>query len=401
MSEFRVESNTEATSASAVDLELLAELDGNQFPHITEHVRPVLGVTCSAIVLVEDTTLWFCSRFGFSEGTTPREGALWDAVMATDEPFIVADLLADPRFADGPPLIGGVPVRFFASIVLRAQDGRRIGIYCGADPEPGVIDDMKVQALSAVGPHIEATLVGVQELDRAAEVQRALLPKSVPPLVGYEVAGTCVPSKAVGGDFFDWYAIEGGMAFTLADVMGKGVGAGIVAATVRATIRSTTREPDVALAVEQSAEILAQDLSEARSFVTLFHGRLRASDGWIRYVDAGHGLSVVVDADGGSRRLSTTDLPLGSGFDAGWRGRELTLEEGSTLVVFSDGVLDLYTGGLDAADRVAEIVRASSSASEIVAEIERLARRDAAPDDVTVVAIRRSLSRSEPAAPRE
>ena len=60
-----------------------------------------------------------------------------------------------------------------------------------------------------------------KELDRAADVQRALLPKDPDPLAGYQVAGVCIPSKSVGGDFFDWYPIDGGLAFSLGDVMGK------------------------------------------------------------------------------------------------------------------------------------------------------------------------------------
>ncbi|BDZ44830.1 PP2C family protein-serine/threonine phosphatase [Naasia aerilata] len=60
------------------------------------------------------------------------------------------------------------------------------------------------------------------ELAHAAQVQRNLLPPTSPEVPGYEVAGALVPSRGVSGDFFDWRATEDGLAFTVADVMGKG-----------------------------------------------------------------------------------------------------------------------------------------------------------------------------------
>jgi serine phosphatase RsbU (regulator of sigma subunit) len=201
-----------------------------------------------------------------------------------------------------------------------------------------------------------------------------------------------VPAKFVGGDFFDWYPIQGGIAFTLADVMGKGVGAGIVAATVRATIRTARDEGDVELAVDRAARALAEDLREADSFVTLFHARLNAADGRLSFVDAGHGLSVIVDPDGAAHRLESGDFPLGTVRSVGWHQQEVVLERGATLVSFSDGVLDLYDGTLASVDRVGAIVAASSTAQDVVDEIARLARSQEATDDVTVVAIRRRAS---------
>ncbi|MFB2351640.1 PP2C family protein-serine/threonine phosphatase, partial [Priestia megaterium] len=80
----------------------------------------------------------------------------------------------------------------------------------------------------------EDELARSSEEERAATVQRALLPKRRPDLPGYSVAGACVPARDVGGDFFDWHATHDGLSITLADVMGKGVGAAIIAASVRA-----------------------------------------------------------------------------------------------------------------------------------------------------------------------
>ncbi|OUE23498.1 PP2C family protein-serine/threonine phosphatase [Clavibacter michiganensis] len=227
-----------------------------------------------------------------------------------------------------------------------------------------------------------------EELARASLVQQALLPQTTAPLAGYQVAGACLPSKAVGGDFFDWYPVKEGLAFTLGDVMGKGVGAGIIAATARAVVRSAKNVPDPVAALERTADCFTAELSGAASFATVFHARVRAEDHTVLYADAGHGLSALVRADGTHQRLESTDLPVGVP-GGGWSAHEVVLGPGDLIVTFSDGVLDLYDGTLRAVDRVAELARASASADELVERITTLAASQANPDDVTVVVLRR------------
>lgn len=230
------------------------------------------------------------------------------------------------------------------------------------------------------------------ELSRAAVVQRALLPKDGHPLPGYQMAGMCLPSKAVGGDFFDWYPIQDGLGFTLGDVMGKGVGAGMIAATARAVVRSASGTDDPVVALVRTADCLAIDLSEAASFATLFHGRLRAADGRLRYADAGHGLTVIVRADGAWQRLGSDSLPVGLRLDEQWTAQTEYLQPGDMLVSFSDGVLDLYDGSLLAVERMAELAAAAPSADEFVDAVRTLAAQTVNPDDVTVVAVRRETA---------
>lgn len=229
-----------------------------------------------------------------------------------------------------------------------------------------------------------------KELDRAADVQRALLPKDPDPLAGYQVAGVCVPSKSVGGDFFDWYPIDGGLAFSLGDVMGKGVGAGMIAATARTVIRSAAGKENPVVALERMAAVLSTDLRDASTFLTLFHARLSAADGVVSYADAGHGLSILVRADGTTQRLASLDYPLGMVAGSEWTRQHVTLHPGDMIVSFSDGVLDLYDGTLAAVEHLAAISRNSDSADDVVAAVAELAGSQDCPDDVTVIAVRRN-----------
>ena len=227
------------------------------------------------------------------------------------------------------------------------------------------------------------------ELTQAAQIQRFLLPKNAAPLPGYQTAGACIPSKAVGGDFFDWYLVEDGLGFTLADVMGKGAGAGMIAATARAVIRSARNSSDPVTALTLTQDCLATDLSQAGSFATLFHARLRASDGRILFSDAGHGLTLVIRADGTWERLSSGNMPVGLLPDSRWDSLETRLEPGDMIVSFSDGVLDLFDGTLAAIDEIGKLAVSASSATDLVDAVARLARGSSNPDDVTVLAVGR------------
>lgn len=228
------------------------------------------------------------------------------------------------------------------------------------------------------------------ELTQASAVQQALLPKERAELHGYAFAGVCLPSRAIGGDFFDWYDIQGGAAFTVGDVMGKGVGAGIIAATVRAVVRSARNHDDLAVAASRASESLASDLGDTASFATMFHARLDESTGVVRYLDAGHGLTLHVHADGSWDRLASHNLPVGIGEDA-WATAELVLLPGDSLVSCSDGILDLYDGRVESLRHVAELVSQSADAADAVARISARAEGGANDDDVTVLVLARGV----------
>lgn len=255
-----------------------------------------------------------------------------------------------------------------------------------------VVNDLARLARDRVADLHAREQLTLVELEQASTVQQALLPKPARGASDYAFAGICVPSRTIGGDFFDWYDITGGMAFTVGDVMGKGVGAGIIAATVRAVVRSARNHDDLSVALERASECLESDLGDTAAFATLFHARLNAVSGIVRYIDAGHGLSLHVSADGTWRRLASRNLPVGIAADEPWESAELQLQPGDALVSCSDGILDLYDGSVEALRHIAALAAEGTDASQIIARIRELAAAADAPadDDVTVLVVKRT-----------
>jgi len=360
-----------------------------RFDRISRLTAQLLGVESCVITIVDDDQLWIKSRYGTNLTQVKREESFGDFALRTADKFEVADASQDSRFAHNPLVTGPPHVRFYAGYSLETPNREQIGTLAVFDSHPRSFADAEWSLLHELKLWVESELTNEEEIARARRVQRSLLPTQPLALEGYEVAGGCAHVQAVGGDFYDWYPIKEGEAFTLADVMGKGMAAAIIAATVRAVLRAGSRNDSIVGSVEVATSTLEADLHNAGSFVTLFHARLNTSTGVVRFVDAGHNLSMVYREDGSQERLTSENLPLGAGISTTFQEHKVTLYPGDTLVSVSDGVLDLFDGTIGGLHRVENIVRYSESAQSAVDELIAMADHSAS-DDATVLIIHRN-----------
>lgn len=360
-----------------------------RFDRVTRLAAQLLGTQSAAITLILDDRIFIKSRFGTNIGDLQRKDSFSDFAVRTSEIFEVPDASLDVRFKENPLVAGDSHIRFYAGYPLEARNGELIGTLCVFDANPRVLTEDERSLLHELKLWVQSEMTAEEEIARAARVQRSLLPKQPLVLEGYDIAGGCAHVQVVGGDFYDWYPVSEGEAFTLADVMGKGMAAAIIAATVRAVLRAGSRNGSIIKAVEVATAILEADLHNAGSFVTLFHARLDVATGEIRFVDAGHSLSVIYRRDGSKQRLTSDNLPLGAGIETTWEEHKVSLAPGDTLVSISDGVLDLFDGTIGGLHRVENIVRYSKTSQEAVDELVAMADHSAS-DDATVLIIRRN-----------
>jgi serine phosphatase RsbU (regulator of sigma subunit) len=236
---------------------------------------------------------------------------------------------------------------------------------------------------------VEKELATDEDLLRAAEVQRRLSPRRSPDTPGLQVAGACLPSRQVGGDLYDWQVVNGRVQVMLADVMGKGLSAALVGAGVRATIRGASRFNDVSNTLTRAAASLEDDLTDLSMFVTVFLARIDPITGELDYVDAGHNLAVVFGPDGTVRRLVGDGLPLGISPGDSWTSRSDRLADGETLLIISDGVLDVFPTGEAAVAEASRQLAEGIDCEEAVQRIIAFAVGHDRADDVTAIAVRK------------
>jgi sigma-B regulation protein RsbU (phosphoserine phosphatase) len=361
-----------------------------RFDRITMMIAEFYRVPIAAIGIIGADAIWMKSSLGLPTPRWARHGTFTDTALAADDGMLVVeDAALDPRLATSTSVTGPLGVRFYAAQHLRAPDGNVIGVFFIADTSPREFGATDRARLAVIGDFFSDELARETDSRRAAEVARALSPNAAVHLDGYEVAGTSIPAQVVGGDVHDWYVEGGDLRLTLADVMGKGVGAAILAAGVRATIRLASRTHGVRSTMVRTAAALVDDLSTAGSFSTLFHARLSLATGVLTYVDAGHGLSLVVRADGGLQRLHGRHLPLGLEAEDAWEEESVRLDPGDSLVVFSDGLLDFFDDEEATYAFLGALMGRHTSAQGFVDALVKLTP-EGQPDDCTVIAVRRT-----------
>jgi sigma-B regulation protein RsbU (phosphoserine phosphatase) len=230
-----------------------------------------------------------------------------------------------------------------------------------------------------------------EEVSRAAAVQRALVPDTLPATPGWAFGTFTSPARKVGGDFYDVRVREPSIVLSLGDVMGKGMDAGMLAAATRTALRSHDPQTTPSDVVTRAAGILAGDLRRISAFVTLAYVLVDMGSGDFRYTDAGHGLHFVVRTGAGRvERLASNDMPVGLGGD--WRELSGNLARGDMILLVSDGVLDRWGGSLEQLeDAIVQCAQRDGISPQAVVDALCADLVDLIDDDdITAVALRRT-----------
>jgi len=236
------------------------------------------------------------------------------------------------------------------------------------------------------------------QLATASEILDHILPSELPDVPGWELSASLEACYEVGGDLYDArFLPDGRLAFFVGDVTGKGLGAALLVAQVLSLARFMIGEgwePGPLMERLNREIFLTTDYVR---FTTAFLGYLDPATGRVACVNAGHNPPVVVRADGRVDTCATGSLPVGVLEDTGYEVKDLVLEPGDTLAMFSDGIPET----VDAADeeygedRFGRLVAARrleplKEISDAVLTDLALFRGDGeVGDDVTLVMLRR------------
>jgi phosphoserine phosphatase RsbU/P len=234
-----------------------------------------------------------------------------------------------------------------------------------------------------------------RELQLAAEIQRALLPEAMQSGAYFDVAAASMPCRSIGGDFFDYFNLpEGQFAFTLGDVAGKGPAAALLTAMVQGAFAAqvTSTDSPAALMAHINRTLIRRAIQSR--FVTVMYGVL-APDGRLTYSNAGHNPPIIIGRSG-IRRLETGGLILGLFPHATYEEETLQLEEGDTLVIFSDGVTEAtnQTGDEFGEQRLLPCIEQYRDSTpevlldRILETVKTFAESAAQPDDLTALVLR-------------
>jgi len=234
----------------------------------------------------------------------------------------------------------------------------------------------------------------------AHTLQSELLPSRLPEIPGVRVAvryRAAGELNEVGGDFYDVFAHQdGGWAFEIGDVSGKGAEAAAVTALARHTVRTASLQhatPNELLEILNDALLVQRAGSE---FCTVCLARLSLDEGSGRgrltVALGGHPPALVLRADGAVEPLGEPGTLLGVFDNPDLREVDTELRSGDTVLLYTDGVTEAGpTGEEIGEDGLAELLGGMSGLSPeaIVDGVEQaaVAAQDGKPrDDIALVA---------------
>lgn len=177
-----------------------------------------------------------------------------------------------------------------------------------------------------------------EELQIAREIQTNLLPRSLPTEGWFRAAGSSIPSRQVGGDYFDVRALGADRwSAVVADVSGKGVSSALLASLVQGAFVMVAEGFLEMDGMMSRINRFLLERTEGEKYATLFYCTLDRS-GRLRYANAGHCAPILVRKNGSFERLGTTGMPVGMLEMATFGVEETHLSSGDKVVAFSDGL---------------------------------------------------------------
>jgi serine phosphatase RsbU (regulator of sigma subunit)/anti-sigma regulatory factor (Ser/Thr protein kinase) len=229
----------------------------------------------------------------------------------------------------------------------------------------------------------------------AETLQRSVLPVALPRVEGVQLAARYLPGSAeldVGGDWFDALTLPGGrVGLVVGDVVGKGVQAAASMAQLRNAIRAFSVEPLRPSSALARLNRLAEEALDT-TFATLVYLVLDPQAGVCRMSSAGHPPPVVAYADGRVELLEGgRGLPLGTGIESKYRQETVKLPAGSTLVLYTDGLVERRGRSIDEglADLRAAVATAPRDPDRLLEHVlDRLVGSSERGDDIALLAAR-------------
>jgi serine phosphatase RsbU (regulator of sigma subunit) len=236
------------------------------------------------------------------------------------------------------------------------------------------------------------------ELSLAGEIQKSMLPRSIPRLEGYEFSAAMIPAKSVGGDFFDFIPLgDDSLGIAVGDVSDKGIPAALFMAMVRSLLRAEAHPGRSPKKVLRSVSRHLMDMNDKEMFVTILFGILDRAARRFHYARAGHETPVFFDGQGSIKRLPKANgQALGVLDEVALDEQTVAFSNGGMLLIYSDGIPDAtnrQNAGFGYDGIVRTVGRMPGASAQMVCDelIKAVAEHQAGSlqyDDMTVVVVR-------------
>ena len=197
-------------------------------------------------------------------------------------------------------------------------------------------------------PLEEAIGLKLRRLDRdhraGFRVQRSLLPDSPSKIKGIKFEHRLYPSLIMSGDFIDNFELlDGRVLFYMADVSGHGASGALITAFLKGLFRRVQHECCKHFSTAEILKWINFELLQCHleQHVTMFIGIVDLNTCSLEYGNAGHFPGSILCVDGEANFLNIGGQPLGLLSEAVFEVTQVDLPEKYSIVLFSDGALEV------------------------------------------------------------
>ena len=331
-------------------------------------VIEILGVDTAAILLLEDddTTLVPRAAKGLEEEVErgvriPVGRGFAGRIAATRRPVRILNL-AEAQVVN--PILREKGLCSMLGVPLLVE-GNVVGVLHVGTLRERAFDDEDEELLQRAADRAALAIVSrltEQERGLADALQRSLMPR-LPQLPAVALAGRYLPAAAarLGGDWFDAFSLpDGRLALAIGDVVGRGFHAAAIMGQLRSGLRAyALGGMSPAVVLERLSSLLRQ--IEPGRTATLLYLVLDAHGGALTLASAGHPPPLIQPTDREPWYLDLPgSVPLGAARHTRYDDQELEFAPGSTILLYTDGLVERRGEPLEAGlERLASTVAQS------------------------------------------
>jgi serine phosphatase RsbU (regulator of sigma subunit) len=385
-----------------------------------EQARQLITGTGGAVMLLDQAaqTLERVAAFGETWRASPSvqlgEGIV-GAVALRGNAEIINDVRLDPRYVEEGNAISSLicaPLKIKELVTGVIVLGSATPVaYTAADLK--LLNTLALQTATAIENALlfektvqaakdrEQLLALHKELEVASNIQKSIVPGKFPAFPerkDFEILAAMTPAKEVGGDFYDFFLIDPErLGFVIGDVSGKGVPAALFMAVSRTLLKATAlRGVPPEQCLEEMNHVLTSE-SVSNMFVTVFYGILNTRTGEVAYCSGGHNPPYILRRDGRVEAMEMTGgLVLGVFGKATYQAKQIALEAGDGLFLYTDGITEAMDGDyneftesrLEACLKQGRGSALGDLIQRVVGEVKTFANGAPQADDMTMLALR-------------
>ncbi len=236
-----------------------------------------------------------------------------------------------------------------------------------------------------------------KELDVARDIQKKILPSTVPTSNRLEISALFVPAFEVGGDYYDFFELSDDLlGFVVADVSGKGISSAFIMAEVKGIFESLSKiiiNPKELLI--KANDTLKRSLDK-KNFVTAIYGIINKKNGILNFARAGH-TPILLCSGERIESIQPPGIGLGldynPGFASSLKETEIQLKNNDIIICYSDGITEAKNHkeedfGYERLDTIVLNNRGKSLdliSNAVMKELSLFSKNHSQHDDITLV----------------